>query len=340
MTGVYPKTRTAVKKLIKDTIIPGASYAFIKNGQQESYREGLAAIYPKEERIQKNQQYDVASLTKVMLTTTVILQLLENEKITLEDSVYNYLPSFKSDEITIRHLLTHTSALNGFIPNRDNLSASELKLALLSLTPDTTLGKKVKYADINMILLGYIIEFIEKDALYSVFEKKILNPLGLTNSTYHPSNPVQCAPTQNHPQRGIIRGEVHDPKARVLGDHCGSAGLFSTLDDVTRFSQMMLQKGELEGTRILAEATISNLTKDRTPNGKLSRSLGWDLILRKEESFLFHTGFTGTFIILNIKQQEAFIFLSNRVHPTSDKEIYLANRNHLIETYLWESETK
>lgn len=338
MIKVYPKTRTEIQKLIEDTIIPGASYAFIKNNQLESYREGLAAVYPEKEAIQKNQQYDVASLTKVMLTTTVILQLLENETISLEDPVHFYLPSFKSNEVTIQHLLTHTSALNGLISNRDQLSANELKAALLSLTPDSTLGKEVKYADINMILLGYIIESIEKNTLFSVFKERILDPLKLTDSTYHPNNTIQCAPTQNHPQRGIIRGIVHDPKAWVLGDHCGSAGLFSSLEDVTRFSLMMLQKGELDGVRILKERTVSQLVKDRTPNGILNRSLGWDLITRKKGRYLFHTGFTGTFILLDIKNEEAFIFLSNRVHPSSDTKQYLKKRNQLLEVYFSEKE--
>ncbi|SEK44471.1 CubicO group peptidase, beta-lactamase class C family [Carnobacterium iners] len=337
---MYPKTRKAIQKLIEEAIIPGASYAFIKNNQQDYYREGLAAVYPEKEPIQENQQYDVASLTKVMLTTTVTLQLLESNKLVLEDSVHTYLPLFKSKKVTIRHLLTHTSALNGFIPNRNKLSASELESALLSITPDKTVGEKVVYADINMILLGYIIELIEKDTLVKIFEKRILGPMNLTDSTYHPTDSFQCAPTENHPQQGVLRGKVHDPKAQVLGDHCGSAGLFSTLHDTTRFSQMMLQKGRLDGIRILNEETIFELTKDQTPNKTLNRSLGWDLLTRKEENILFHTGFTGTFILLSIYRKEAFIFLSNRVHPTSDTVIYLEKRNHLIETYFSEVEAE
>ncbi|MCA9765465.1 MAG: beta-lactamase family protein [Carnobacterium sp.] len=337
---MYPKTREAIQKLIEEAIIPGASYAFIKNGQQSYYREGLAVVYPEKEPIQENQQYDVASLTKVMVTTPVILQLIEANTLRLEDSVHTYLPLFKSKKVTIRHLLTHTSALNGFIPNRNKLSATELKAALFSIAPDKTIGEKVVYADINMILLGYIIESIEKDALVRVFEKRILGPMHLTDSTYHPIDSFQCAPTQNHPQQGMLRGIVHDPKAQVLGDHCGSAGLFSTLHDVTRFSQMMLQKGSLDGIRILNEETILALSKDQTPNKTLNRSLGWDLLTKKDGNTLFHTGFTGTFILLNSHQKEAFIFLSNRVHPTGDTAIYLEKRNHLINTYFSEMEAE
>ncbi len=258
----------------------------------------------------------------------------------LDASVQTYLPDFSASQVTLRHLLTHTSGLNGFIPNRNALSASELKAALLNLPVEDICGTKVKYTDTNMILLGYIIESIENETLSVVFEKRIMVPLNLLDSTFHPADPAQCAPTESQPDRGVIRGEVHDPKALVLGDHCGSAGLFSTLNDVLRFSQMLLQKGQLEGVRILQESTVEQLTRDWTPSGKLERSLGWDLTIRKQGRYLFHTGFTGTFILFDIKKQTAFVFLSNRVHPTSDTPTYLKKRDQLIETYFSEKEVE
>lgn len=337
---MYDNTRKLIRHFTEDGTLPGASYAFINQKGTRQYREGLAALIPHQEPIRENQQYDVASLTKVILTTTVILQLLENRTLELDAFVQTYLPDFSADQLTLRHLLTHTSGLNGFIPNRDALSASELKAALLNLPVDDTFGKKVNYTDTNMILLGYIIETMEDETLSAVFEKRIMRPLNLLDSTFHPTDPTQCAPTENHPDRGIIRGEVHDPKAKVLGDHCGSAGLFSTLNDVSRFSQMLLQKGQLDGVRILQESTVEQLTQDWTPNGKLERSLGWDLKVREQGRYLFHTGFTGTFMLLDIKEQTAFVFLSNRVHPTSDTPAYLKKRDQLIETYLSEKEAE
>ena len=337
---MYDNTRKLIRHFTEDGTLPGASYAFINQQGTRQYREGLAALIPHQEPIRENQQYDVASLTKVMLTTTVILQLLENRALELDAFVQTYLPDFSADQVTLRHLLTHTSGLNGFIPNRNALSASELKAALLNLPVDDAFGKKVKYTDTNMILLGYIIENIEDETLSAVFEKRIIHPLNLLDSTFHPTDPTQCAPTENQPDRGVIRGVVHDPKALVLGDHCGSAGLFSTLNDVSRFSQMLLQKGQLDGVRILQESTVEQLTQDWTPNGRLERSLGWDLKISEHNRYLFHTGFTGTFMLLDIKEQTAFVFLSNRVHPTSDTLAYLKKRDQLIETYFLEKETE
>lgn len=337
---MYDNTRKLIRRFTEDGTLPGASYAFINQQETRQYREGLAALIPHKEPIIENQQYDVASLTKVMLTTTVILQLLENRVLALDASVQTYLPDFSAGQVTLRHLLTHTSGLNGFIPNRNALSASELKAALLRVPVEDSFGIEAKYTDTNMILLGYIIEVIEKETLSAVFEKRVIQPLNLRYSTFHPADLAQCAPTEKQPDRGVIRGVVHDPKALVLGDHCGSAGLFSTLNDVSRFSQMLLQKGQLDGIRILQESTVDQLSQDWTPNGKLERSLGWDLKVRKKDCYLFHTGFTGTFILLDIKKQTAFVFLSNRVHPTSDTPVYLKKRDQLIDTYFAEKEAE
>lgn len=327
-----------IQKLIEENIIPGASYGFIEGNKQYSYKEGYAAVYPEKEDIQKNQLYDVASLTKVMMTTTVILQLVEEGKIRIDDTVQKHLPAFSSPEVTIRHLLTHTSAINGYISNRDALTAEELKRAILQLPVGDAIGKQVVYTDTGMILLGFLIEEIEKETLMKVFEKRVILPLNLKDSSFHPEQPGRCAPTELHPKRGLIRGKVHDPKAFVLGDHCGSAGLFSSLKDCLTFAQMMLNKGQLNVVRILQQQTVDNLVNDWTPTGGLKRSLGWDLKETPKQPVLFHTGFTGTFIVLDILQNKAFIFLSNRVHPKSDTPVYLKKRDELVTIYLLEKD--
>lgn len=334
---MYPKTSAFIQQLLEDKLLPGASFGFIKNGKKIEYYGGLSAIVPKKETIKKDQIYDIASLTKVILTTTIILQLWEEGKLDPNDKVSHYLTDFSAHEITIRHLLTHTSGIEGYIPNRDSLSASELKRAIFHLPVGTNFEKEVRYTDTGFILLGFIIEAIEKDNLANVFAERVSGPLNLKNSSYHPSDKQRCAPTELDPKRGLIKGEVHDPKAYILGDHCGSAGLFSTLNDCLTFSQMMLNKGKLNGKRILNESTVLSLLTDWTPNGTLNRSLGWDIKSKRNKNYLFHTGFTGTFIVLDIIEKEAFVFLSNRVHPTNDnKAEYLGQRDKLVDCYLTE----
>lgn len=325
-----------IQKLIAEKIIPGTSYGFIEGGKQYRYTEGYAAVFPEKESIQENQLYDIASLTKVMMTTTVILQLVEENKIAIDDTLQEYLADFTCPKVTIRHLLTHTSAIKGFIPNRDALSAEALKKAILQLPVEDTIGKQVVYTDTGMILLGFLIEEIENETLIKVFEKRVIQLLNLTDSSFHPTRPDQCAPSELHPKRGLIRGEVHDPKAYVLGDHCGSAGLFSSLNDCLKFAQMILNKGQLDGTRILQQQTVEKLLNDWTPTRELNRSLGWDLKGTKKHLILFHTGFTGTFMLIDIHESKAFVFLSNRVHPKSDTPVYLKKRDELVNCYLLE----
>lgn len=333
---MYSRTRNQIEKLRKEGLFPGASYGFIEGDQVEHYQTGVAAVYPKTEAIQENQLYDVASLTKVMMTTMVILQLLEEKIIAIDDPVQKHLPQYSVPEVTIRHLVTHTSDIKGYIANRDALPAKDLKRALMDLPAGEQLGRAVVYTDTGFILLGFMIEAIEQETLTTVFEKRVIQPLGLTETTFFPTNRSLCAPTEWHPKRGLIRGEVHDPKAYVLKEHCGSAGLFSSLKDCLSFAQMVLNKGILNGVRILQEETITGLARDWTPTGTLNRSLGWDLKDTSSHLLLFHTGFTGTFMLLDVQQQAAFVFLSNRVHPNSNTPIYLEKRDQLIETYLME----
>lgn len=333
---MYPKTREQISSCIMEKIFPGASFAFIKDGHITAFREGLAAVVPAEEPILEEQQYDLASLTKVIVTTPIILQLWEERRLSLDDALYHYLPSFREKKVTLRHLLTHTSAISGYIPDRDTLTAEALKEALIHLPVGPGFGKEVTYTDTNMILLGFVIEELERKTLSAVFEERIAGPLALTKTVYHVQDPWKCAPTEEHPVRGVIRGIVHDPKALRLGDHCGSAGLFSTLREVSVFSQMMLNKGSINSVQLLRDQTVVQLLKDWTPTGDLQRSLGWDLKVQEDKTYLFHSGYTGTFILLDPEDQEAFVFLSNRVHPHDNNSLYLQKRNVILDSYFSE----
>lgn len=338
----YPKTQAFVKELITEKTIPGGSFAFIEPEDTKIHRVGYAAVFPEKESILENELYDLASVTKVMMTATLILQLLEKDELAIDDSVAKYLPEFSQPQVTIRHLLTHTSALDGYIENRDALSREELSEALLHLSIGENFGKEVVYTDTSMILLGFIIEKVTNQTLIDVFKERISKPLQLKHTTFKPADPLMCAPTENHPVRGLIRGEVHDPKAFVLYPHCGSAGLFSSVEDVVTFSQMMLHEGSWQGAQILEAATVKSLMQDWTPTGELNRSLGWAFFSSADESnpkrYLLHTGFTGTVVVLDLFNKTGFVFLSNRVHVQNDTPYYLKRRNQLIRTYIAENE--
>ncbi|WP_319467534.1 serine hydrolase domain-containing protein [uncultured Trichococcus sp.] len=334
---MYPETQKKIAEMLEDTVFPGAIYTFIEKDKTETRLIGAAAILPEREELREGMLYDVASLTKVIVTTTLLLQLHEEGKIHFEDPVQVYLPAFPSGAVTIRHLLTHTSDLKGYIKNRDTLSAEQLAAALITLEPAENLGKKVVYTDTGLILAGFIIERLTGKSVAENFEERIKQPLTMTESGYNPADPMRCVPTQNHPTRGVIRGKVHDPKALVLGGHCGSAGLFAPMQDLIRFSQMLLHLGEWEGQRILRKETVQALLRDWGSVPGQPRSLGWNLFHEGDDFVLWHTGYTGTFLILDPNRQRAFILLSNRVHLKDRRSEWIAVRDELIAVYLKEA---
>lgn len=334
---MYPRTQKKIQEMLEGNVFPGATYTFIDKDETETHLIGSAAILPEREVLREGMLYDVASLTKVIVTTTLLLQLHEEGKISFEDPVQAYLPAFPSAEVTIRHLLTHTSDLKGYIKNRDALPAEELAAALIGLEPGADLGKKVVYTDTGLILAGFIIEKLTGKSVADNFEERIKRPLAMTESSYQPTDPMECIPTQNHPVRGVIRGVVHDPKALIFGEHCGSAGLFAPMQDLIRFSQMLLHFGEWEGRRILRKETVQDLLRDWGSLPGQPRSLGWNLFQDGDDFVLWHTGYTGTFMILDPNRQKAFLLLSNRVHLEDRRPEWIAVRDELIAIYLKEA---
>jgi CubicO group peptidase (beta-lactamase class C family) len=336
-TMKYEKTRKKIKELMQAGVFSGASFSFISKNESEDATWGNASIEPVKEKLTSSMLFDVASLTKVICTTTVVLQLADAGKLEIEQSLQSYYPAFEDQKITIRHLLTHTADIQSYIENRDQLSKEELRQAYTKFQSGAALGEKVAYTDTGTILLGFMLEELYQKDVITIFKEQVLEPLEMTNSCFLPTESAKIVPTEKHPVRGLIRGQTHDPKAFVLAEHAGNAGLFTNVADLKHFVQMYLNQGCYHSKQILKPATVQALLKDQTPNGKGQRSLGWDLLNDlQNQPLLFHTGYTGTFLLMDVPQQEAFIFLSNRVHPTDNKDEYLLSRAELIKTYLME----
>ncbi|MGX6978388.1 serine hydrolase domain-containing protein [Vagococcus elongatus] len=338
---MYPKTKNKIEELVNKGIMPGAAYCFIKGNQIYQRALGLRQIIPSKEQMTIDTLFDVASLTKVVGTNSVILKLLEEKRINIDDGLQLYLPEFQDKYVTIRHLLTHTSGINGFIPNRQQLSQEELIQAFLSLKSNPNLrGKEINYTDTGTVLLGLMIEQLYHKPVQRVIEEEVLQPLKMTQATFSPTG-NKIAPTELDSRRGIIKGEVHDPKAFILKERCGSAGLFATLNDLMSFTFMMLYRGKMrDGEYFLKEETVTSLYQSWSNIESAPRTLGWDLRFEPEtkKPILFHTGYTGTFMLIDSDQMEAFILLSNRVHPLDNKPLYQINRDELIDSYLEEKQ--
>ncbi|MFC6181482.1 serine hydrolase domain-containing protein [Lactiplantibacillus daowaiensis] len=335
----FEKTKQQIQKMIDDQVIPGASYAVLHGAQVEQYQVGVAQTQPTLKPLWPHALYDLASVTKVIGTTTVAAQLMTSGALDVQRPVHDYLPAFPNREATVLNLMTHTSGLSGYIPNRNALPADELLAAIQQLpVSQANLNHRVVYTDLGLILTGLIIEQILGLPIQTAVTDRVLDPLHLPYATFKPQTD-QCVPTVYSVQAGLLQGVVHDPKAQVLGARCGSAGLFASVDDLVQFAQFML--GQRPNEAVLDQKTIQGLYQDWTPNHRLRRSFGWNLwrLTPDHQPIIFHTGYTGTLFMLDRETQSALIFLSNRVHPTVRDAQFLPARRHLLAAWLADTVT-
>jgi CubicO group peptidase (beta-lactamase class C family) len=268
--------------------------------------------------------YDIASLTKVVGTTTAIMILYDEGKIGLDDRVSTYLPEFRGGNknlVTIRQLLTHHSGLPAGRPlwllaNTPAQARSVVLASKLICNP----GRCFLYSDLGPDILGWVVEKISGKRLDVFLSERVFAPLEMKNTMFRPAATLKprIAPTEVNPPRGYaLRGEVHDESAYKLGGITGHAGLFSTADDLSVFAQMMLNRGEFNGVRIVAESTVATFTRRSAG----TRALGWDTANGEAgagrflgESAFGHAGYTGTSMWIDPERQLFVVLLTNRVH--------------------------
>ncbi len=289
---------------------------------------GRRQVEPEGEPMTADTIFDLASLTKPVATATAVLQLVEDGRLRLADTVATHLPDFAAQgkqAITIHDLLTHQSGLIADNPLADYDHGPEEALArICSLEPLAAPGTKFIYSDVNFILLGMLVEQLGGTSLAEATATRIFAPLDMKETGFRPAAALRsrCAPTERRDGRWI-RGEVHDPRAWKLGGVAGHAGLFGTAADLARYARMMLSGGTFAEARVLATPTVKLMTRSVVlPEGDL-RALGWDKRSRfsANRGDLFsaaafgHGGFTGTALWIDPELDLFVIFLSNRVHP-------------------------
>ncbi len=270
--------------------------------------------------------YDLASLTKVVATTTAIMLLYDQGKVKLDDPVTTYLPAFgggAKDDITIRLLLEHRSGLPaGKDLWRVAWTPDEARRSAIATPLECSPGSCVIYSDIGADVLGFVAEAVSGQRLDVFLQERVFDPLDMKETAFRPHWTLRerTAPTELNPPRGYpLWGEVHDENAFALGGIAGHAGLFSTASDLAVFAQMMLNGGELNGIRIVADSTVALFTARTAAKG--NRALGWDTCERDtscgkhlSERAFGHTGFTGTSLWIDPDRNLFVILLTNRVH--------------------------
>ena len=303
----WTKIIKKIEEQIEAGIYPGASFTYFKDHQWTEFYLGQS---DPEHGLQTEAGlvYDLASVSKVVGVGTLLIFLWYQGKLDLERPVTDFLSECDYPDISIGQLLTHATDLDPFIPNRDQLSADELKKTMFHL------NRREKpaflYSDVHFLLLGFVLEKMFDEDLDALLQEKIWNLWGMNETQFGPVS--QAVPTV----RGKKAGMVHDPKARLLGRHAGSAGLFSTVKDLQIFLQHYLE-----------DDFARDLSQNFSPLDDKERSLAWNL----EGDWLDHTGYTGTFVMWNRQKQEAAIFLSNRTYEKDERAQWILDRNQVMD---------
>ena len=328
--------------------LPGA-VVLVGQGDRVLYGHafGQRTVQPSPEPMTEDTIFDLASLTKVVATTTSVMQLIERGQIRLHDPVVKFIPQFGShgkSNITILDLLTHTSGLPPDLKLETEFTGADEAIRRASdVTPEAPPGQRLVYSDINFFLLGEIVYRVSGERLERYVASHIFEPLQMHDTGFVPPESLRprIAPTErcrplawpcsNAPAEPFLRGVVHDPTARRMGNVAGHAGLFSTAADLSRFCRMLLGGGSLDAAHILSPAAVERMTLPSTPAGmKDVRGLGWDIDSSQSTNrgdffpagtSFGHTGWTGTSLWLDPHTKSYVIFLSNRVHPDGKGDV-------------------
>jgi uncharacterized protein YbbC (DUF1343 family)/CubicO group peptidase (beta-lactamase class C family) len=330
---------TAMLRAIEARQTPGAVVLVARKGRTV-YRKafGDRAVQPAREPMTLDTIFDLASLTKILATATSMMILVERGQLSLADPVALYIPEFGrfgKERVTIEQLLTHRA---GFVPDNeiaDYVGKTVKPLEkIYELQPAYEPGTRFVYSDVGYIVAAELIRRVTGKPLDQFAKENIFAPLGMKETLFNPSasNEQQrtgrIAPTEMREGRWM-RGEVHDPRAYELGGVAGHAGLFSTADDIAVYCQMILNKGEYAGSRILAPYTIERMVSAHSLPTSQMRGIGWDVntSFSSNRGDLFpvgtfgHTGFTGTSVWIDPKSETFVVLLTNRVHPVGRGDI-------------------
>jgi len=353
---IAPAAFAPTLQLLEDGVgraYPGAVVAVLFRGEVVLRRAvGLAARTPAHRPALTTTIYDLASLTKVVATTPLILQAAAEGRLALDDPLPTYLPECRHDGVTLRHLLSHTSGLPAWIPFYLEAHGRAEIVARAAATPLVAPpGTQVIYSDLGFILLGEVARRTLGDALDRLERARVTGPLGMTDTGYLPSPALldRIASTEDGTvieqemagaagvrhtwRKTLIWGEVHDSNAHAMGGVSGHAGLFGTADDLIAYARMWLTE-DPNGV-VLTPALVREAVSPMT-SGTASRGLGWALAGSQawwgndlSPRAYGHTGFTGTAIVIDPERALAIVLLTNAIHVGRDRTEILALRPRL-----------
>ena len=290
--------------------------------------------------VKPDSVFDVASITKAIPTSSLLLQLIDQKLVALDDRLFDYVPAFNNPDrklVTIHHLLTHTLDFGFRLSDHKNSSPAAILNTILTSPFRTKPGATFFYANATSILAGLVVEAVYRKKLDILADEHFFKPLSMNSTTFHPQTiePERIVPTENDPWRQrLISGEIHDESAFALRPDtiAGSAGLFSTAPDLLKFCRMLLCDGVIDGKRYLSTGIIDEIQKNQLASIAMQAGLGWELNQPRYMGTsctpwrIGKTGFTGCVIIIDKKYNRACTLLANYVYPIRKRSTEAINR--------------
>jgi CubicO group peptidase (beta-lactamase class C family) len=327
----FSKVDSVVENAINYHAFPGAQVLIWKDGKviyDNSF--GHFTYDDNSKKVDSKTLYDLASLTKVIATTTATMICYDRKLFSLDDPVVKYIPQFGvngKEKITILNLLLHNTGLPAWKKFYEIASNSEEVINDIYSSPlEYETGTKTVYSDLGMITMGKIIEKVTGEKLDDFCKKEIFIPLHMTSTFFNPPDSLKkyCAPTEvdNYWRNRLLQGEVHDETSAMLNGVAGHAGLFSNANDIAKLMTVLINKGKFSGKQFIKKSTIELFTKRYSDQS--TRAIGWDTRSETGSSSgdyfsgdsYGHTGFTGTSVWVDPDRNLFVIFLTNRVYPT------------------------
>ena len=334
----FTRVDEIIHSSIKDSAFPGAVVLVSKDGNiiyEKAF--GHLTYDDTSATVTINTIYDIASLTKVIATTTAVMICYDKNLFSLDDPVVKYLPEFSlngKEKVTIKNLLLHNSGLPAFKRFYKNYSSADEVIKDIYKTPlNYEPGSKTVYSDLGFITLAKIVEQVTGKRFDVFCKEEIFKPLQMNSTLFNPPDSLKykIAPTEydNYWRNKLVWGEVHDETALLLNGVAGHAGLFSTVEDINNLLQMLLDGGRYKNIQLIKPETVKLFTTRYSDES--TRALGWDTksIEKSSAGNLFditsfgHTGFTGTSVWIDPTRNLFVVFLTNRVYPTREnKKLY------------------
>ena len=350
--SILARIDSTVNASIADGDIPGAVVGVVRNGTLVYEKAfGNKAVYPEVEPMTVETMFDLASVSKCVGTTLSFMQLVEQGQVRLVDPVKYYFPDFQpwtdpetgeQVDIKVQDLLTHSSGLDAYLPNvaayvqefGPNSPESLLRYICTRTGRNFRPGTQQLYSCLNFITLQFILEKVTGERLCDYAKVHVFDALGLKHTCYITEHfcyaPISMiAPTEKQADGSVLRGQVHDPIARLINaGNSGNAGVFSNVEDLAVISAALLNGGSYNGQRVLQPLTVQKMfTVPATNAPEVARALGWDTYYTGPytsgdifplEQLRGHTGYTGTSILLSPDTNTAVIVLAHRVHPVDE----------------------